>query len=498
MRVLLIVCLLLVGCGSSEDDPAGGGGGGGKGGESAGRGGSGGMDESDSGRGGAGGGGSGGRAGSGGSGGGDARRGMIRLVPNIVAGSRTGSDSSGIGSSQSALRVGSPSAATLLSLKYYVTSIQLCQQVELSGSGFSSTQGCIDLYRNQTPESPDYAEYTVSEAQADTTAGRYIDLMSSEGQAALRRPVNVEVAVPGADAFDDPSADDDSDAGVVEDDAPPEAYRFGLINFYRPIKVTAEFPIIGEPGQYFRTKAVTRIQEMPGVGGGLGTERVEIGDTLAGPTEETVYSLSNGGALFTFQKPFVITQADIDAEAEIKVDLVFNPDHFGQAYETDCSADVRAVICDPANGVALEMPFVRMNPVPRKAGERTRKEVYLLDYETYSQLRIELYYNDADPEAGIQGVDVALVYKSNANEADVTSFNIIASNFVSQVGSVRTDNASVALMDYRREVNLKGLRRRQAGTATVRCLFTGSLCPSLGVEIDRAYTYEGDVVVSSD
>jgi hypothetical protein len=45
---------------------------------------------------------------------------------------------------------------------------------------------------------------------------------------------------------------------------------------------------------------------------------------------------------------------------------------------------------------------------------------------------------------------------------------------------------------------LEGLRRRQSGTATIVCRFTGSLCPTLGAELQRAYTYVDDVIVSSD
>jgi hypothetical protein len=450
----------------------------------------------------AGGGGQGGAAANGGSQGGggsggehQSSSGMIRIVPNIVAGSQIGAPGgSGVGVKSEALRIGTPSATTLYSLKYYITSIQLCQDLEASGSGYSNTRGCIDLYNNLKPDSPDYDTYTVSAAQADTTEGHYIDLMSSAGQAALRTPVMVQL--PSPVSVDHP--DEDADAGVAVDDAPPGAFRYGLINFYRPIKVRAEFPIIGETDAMFRTKAVTMIHDIPGLNGGLGDERVDIGDTLMAPTEETVYMLNNGGVWFTFQKPFVITQDDIDAKAEIKLDLVFNPESFGQAYSADCTNDQRVVVCDPKNGVSIDMPYVHMSPVPRKAGEKTRKEIYMLDYDDYSQLRIELYYNDHDPEAGVQGVDLALVYRANAASASVSSFNTIASNFVAQRGSISGGDASVSLLDYQREVNLEGLRRRQGGTATIHCRFTGSICPSVGMDLQRSYTFVDDVVVSSD
>jgi hypothetical protein len=407
----------------------------------------------------------------------------IRMTPNVVAGTQAGSaaKSQGVGAAQSALRIGSPSGTDLKSLKYYITGIQLCQDVQLSGSGFSNTSGCIALY--QSPDgTPDYMTYTVAEAMADDAPGRYVDLMSADGQAALRRPVTLEVPV----------------AAEMADGGPSQAgaYRFGLINFYRPIKVTAEFPIIGHPGEYFRTRADTHVTVSTTPDGRFNSNKVQIGDTLSGPTEETTYMLDNGGALFTFQKPFVITQADIDAHADIKVDLVFNPENFGQAFESaSCADDRNASICDPLNNVVIDMPFVRMNPVPRKSGEQTRKETYLMDYDSDSKLRIELYYNDADEEAGIQGVDAAVVYEATARQPNN---NVIASNFVSQTGSVQSNDAAVTLMDYQHTPNLLNLVRRQDGTVTIHCLFAGTLCPMPGPDVTRAYRYLGDSVVSSD
>jgi hypothetical protein len=206
--------------------------------------------------------------------------------------------------------------------------------------------------------------------------------------------------------------------------------------------------------------------------------------------------LNNGGTLFTFQKPFVVTQADVDAQADIMIDLVFNPENFGQAYESqNCTDDQYSAICDPLNNVVIDMPYVRMNPVPRKGGEKTRKETYLMDYDTASKLRIELYYNDADPEAGVQGVDAAVVYDATAQMPDN---NIIASYYVSQTGSVQSHDANVTLMDSAHTPNLDGLIRRQDGTLTVHCIFTGAICPTPGGSVERAYHYMGDSVVSTD
>jgi hypothetical protein len=407
----------------------------------------------------------------------------IRMVPNVVAGAQSGL-SGDDDSPTSESRIGSGLAVNLKSLKYYVTSIQLCREAQLAGSGFSATEGCIQLYESDSRNPPDYNEYTIEEAQADNAPGHYVDLMTAEGQAALRRPVTLEVEV---------GKESGVDGGTPQYEG---AYHYGMINFYRPIKVTAEFPIIGEPGKYFRTRALDRVEAGPNLDGGFNSEKAVIGDTLSGPTEETTYMLNNGGALFVFQKPFVITQADIDAQNEIKVDLVFNPDNFGQAFEShNCLNEQYSAICDPLNNVVIDMPYVRMNPVPRKTGEKTRKETYLMDYAEHSKLRIELYYNDGDSEAGVQGVDTAVIYDEDAT---VPNNKTIAADFVSQTGSVSSNDASVTLMDYRHTPNLQGLLRRQDGTVSINCLFPGTICQTMGSTVTRAYKYVGDSMVSTD
>lgn len=93
-------------------------------------------------------------------------------------------------------------------------------------------------------------------------------------------------------------------------------------------------------------------------------------------------------------------------------------------------------------------------------------------------------------------MDTAIVHGPGV--PSMFSGNMIASNFVAQTGSVRSSDATVRLLDHRRMTNLSGLRRRQNGTATVHCLFTGSFCSSLGSEVSKAYSYVGDSVVSSN
>ena len=90
----------------------------------------------------------------------------------------------------------------------------------------------------------------------------------------------------------------------------------------------------------------------------------------------------------------------------------------------------------------------------------------------------------------------------NSSAADITACspdnNIIASNYVSQTGSVTSDDANVTLMDYAHTPNLEGLIRRHDGTLTIHCVFTGDVCPTAGGTSTRAYTYVSDTVVSGN
>ncbi|MBM4378344.1 MAG: hypothetical protein FJ086_03450 [Deltaproteobacteria bacterium] len=399
-----------------------------------------------------------------------------KVTANVVAGTALGTNGSGLSERRDGL-LASTSATSLLSLKYGIKTIQLCDDVQRSGSGYSNATGCAYIFRNANipDEQEFYRDYLVSSALADTTPGRYVDLLTPEGRAALKDP-------PGP--------------------VPAGTYRYGLINFLRPIRITAEFPVLGgQAGEVVRTRATTGT-ERADFEPTFPLERALVGDTRSSaPAEETTYMLNNGGALFAFASPFVLTDADISA-GDITMDLVFNPANFGQVVDGPqggCGADARTTLCDPANNLSFEMPFVRMSPVPRKAGEQTRKEVYLVDFETgasASQLRVELYYNAADPQKAVRGVDVALVYLPTAT---APANKNVDGSMLEQTGSLADGTATVTLKDYAGAPALSGILRGQSGTATFNCATpSGDVCPSIGSTAQRPYTFVEDVLVSAD
>ncbi|MDX2470692.1 MAG: hypothetical protein QNL04_08985 [SAR324 cluster bacterium] len=126
--------------------------------------------------------------------------------------------------------VGQATAANLSSLKYFIRDIKICQDLTVNGSGYSGQSGCIWLYTSAN--SPDYDTYLSDEAAADST--NYIDLMTTAGRAKLNKTVT-----------------------LTSDDA--GSYYWGVIDWYRPIKVTAQVTLNDTTSLY--TKSGTTVTE---------------------------------------------------------------------------------------------------------------------------------------------------------------------------------------------------------------------------------------------
>ncbi len=84
--------------------------------------------------------------------------------------------------------------------------------METNGTGFSNAEGCVELYDNQ---SVDYDMYGYAEARAETTPGRYFDLMDPTTLHSLNATVQVK----------------------------PGTYRWALATWNRPVRVQATVPL---------------------------------------------------------------------------------------------------------------------------------------------------------------------------------------------------------------------------------------------------------------
>lgn len=352
-------------------------------------------------------------------------------------------------------------ATSLKSLQYYISSVTICKEVTMNGTGYNGTSGCLTIYSNNV-ETAAYDNYSIAEAKADTNPDHYIDFMTVDGRLKLASQSVTLTA---------------EHAGL---------YKYGLVNFMRPIKIKAEYYDAAN-NLLFRTKDSTSL--VSGTVDGRTTQIPLTGDTTTGEAELLTLMNNNGGTVFPFARPFEITAEDIANNTNFVVDFVFNPANFSTASKMQgCSAPTSVAYntapIDVANCVYFDVPMGKLSPVPHKASDTIAKEVYLVDKgASAGKIRIELYYNSADTNKTILGVDISSVNPAPSSAA-VT--NIAASNVTeeAEIVSFFGYNTVSGALDFK---TLSGLKRGQGGTANVYCQYTGTGC----VDSAYTYTYEG-------
>jgi hypothetical protein len=196
----------------------------------------------------------------------------------------------------------------LESLQYFIQDISICQTATINGSGYNNKDGCITLYEGD--RTPNYDTFNAPEADADTNANHWIDLMDATSRAKLNKAISLN-------------------------SAHAREYNYGFVNWYRPIKVKAKVPI-GDGTVTLSTKTADSYRLDSGTGINSQFTSLVTDMTSAG-TELVTMVHSNGGSWFKFQKPFVITAADIESKASFNLDLVFNPEGIikGQIFNDD-------------------------------------------------------------------------------------------------------------------------------------------------------------------
>ena len=376
-----------------------------------------------------------------------------------------------------AASAGQTTATSLKSLKYYVQNVQICKDVQTQGSGFSGTSGCIEIYSNPDANNDAYQNYDISTAMADTSEDHWIDFMSATSRAKLTA----------------------SPTTLTSDNT--GNYYFGLINFIKAIKIDAEFKDSSGSTQFY-TKTPAASEIITDTADQFGKKQhltFTTTDPRVGPSSEMTVMNNNGGTLFRFLSPISISDADIDAGTGFKVDFVFNPDNYAGA-----SGELGTVTGNCVDGIApnicggYDIPMGKLAPVPHKDGEAVKKEIYLVsNFGANQDLRIELYYNDADSTKAIMGVDRSIVIKSGASQTNDMGMPYLYR--ASEAGGVVTfydyNNATNA-MD---RVSLGNLTRRANGTAILPCPGQGAFgnqCTNSSDEITMTYTYVGTQTVS--
>jgi hypothetical protein len=302
-------------------------------------------------------------------------------------------------------------------LEYFLTSLQLCADVTTNGTGFSGTEGCVEVYGNQTV---DYNSYGYTEARGDNVPGNYFDLMDPATLTALNQSVPVE-------------------AGT---------YQWALANWNKPVRVQAMIPLSG--GGSLFTRDGDRV--LPN---GFAFTQTTA-DLTSGPAELAITDLNNGGTWFRLQRPVVIPENG----GSYTLSLVFNPDRLIKASASGAS---NASIQDTSTVVrGIYVPLLDLTPVLHQTADAVRKESYVLTGADQFSIRLELYSVDSDPEHAIVGADVKTLYTAG------TTLNLMHPMKISFLATADDGSTTFEIWDH--SPMIEGFTRSAVGgTVTLDC-----------------------------
>jgi len=283
-------------------------------------------------------------------------------------------------------RAGAASASGLESLKYQISSISICEGLETNGgSGFSNPTGCLELYRSSVT-APTYGLGDDFSALANAARGRdegYVDLLSESSRAQLA-------------------------GSTVLTHEHVRSYHYGLINWALPIKLKASIAM-SDGSRLYTRDGVTKSEQL-GVDNYRNYFTEPTTPLTQAPAEEAVVLLPNGGNWFQFQRPFTITDADIDEARAFVLDLVFNPEGIVRGY-SDSYAHGSISQRDPAGAHLhdITVPMLDLAPLAHRSTEALMRESYRGSVRVGDHafdMRVELYYVEGDTSGTVYGVDV--------------------------------------------------------------------------------------------
>jgi hypothetical protein len=366
----------------------------------------------------------------------------------------------------------------LESLEYYIFSVQICESLQPSGSGFNNPSGCLELYSgDRAAYSYDLdGDWTSLAETARASDTGFVNLLDPASRAALggTTPLRTEHV---------------------------RSYNYGIITWSLPIKVKATIPLAD--GTFLYTHdGVTRVQT-------VGADSVldyftapNIALDVA-PADKAVVILGNGGNWFKFQNPLSITQADIDQKRQWVLDLVFNPEGIVKGFSGDGST--RANIRDHNEAGAtlrgINVPMLDLAPVPHRTAEQVVRESYIARLNVNGSAfdaRIELYSVEGDPNQSVYGVDAKTL---------VTPLGTSVPPEMTKISSILTEgDGSLSFRSFNDTPVITGFRRvaEELGTthASIVCATNSDragaeggaaivmdVCPS--ASIDATFTLVG-------
>lgn len=366
--------------------------------------------------------------------GGDPGTGKITAkFKSLTSGSITDQLSAGLPFTLNDFGAASVGAGGLTSFKMYISSIQFCEDLTVNGSGYSNPTNCTTVYENGDDN---YDSFDVAAAEA-VGAGKYFDLLSASGRAAMTSEVTLD----------------------------PGTYNVGIINWYRPIKVTAAVPLKNGDTLYTKSCPSTGACEVTGMD--------------AAPAEESIVDFNNGGTWMKFLKPLVV-----DGTEDFTIDLAYDLDQRifgGEDISNGMVLQPTGCGASDTGYCGIYMPILRLVPVAHKASESTVVETYEMGGASAEwKIRVDVYYNSGDADKAVLAADL---FPIPTNDVDSS---IAAGVYVYTVSE--TDGVTT-FKDVDGNPQLSDFTRADSGTAKLKCPSGASLvgCPA-GTTVDLTWS----------
>ncbi len=325
--------------------------------------------------------------------------------------------------------------ANLESLRYYITSISICESLEVQGSGYNNPTGCLELYKRELGAlSYDLnGDWRPLADVARASDEGYVDLIGSRSALASQTPITHEHA---------------------------HAYNYGIIGWALPVKVRASVPL-SDGTTLYTHDGTTAFDTNPD--GYRAYYTAPSTPLTAGPAQDAVVILPNGGNWFKFQTPLTITASDVEEKRAFVLDLVFNPQGIVNgiaAQGTQGNISQRAA--DGTRQFEITVPMLDLAPVPHRADQRVLRESYVgatsADGNAFD-VRIELY--SIDGEDTVYGADVKTLINGASTGVPPS---IAKASFVD-----READGSLSISSWKHTPVITGLRRGASSHVTLKC-----------------------------
>ncbi len=308
-------------------------------------------------------------------------------------------------------------AGGLTSFQMYFREIKICNSLTVSGSGYSGQSGCSTVYSNLSDayEITNTAQAATSfnrAAAASASTGKYFDVLSAADRTSLTTAATVSAG----------------------------EYNYGVIEAHHWVKVNAK---VNSTTAVCTTSATVTDTDSTGGDGVVTTNSISSDVTSCGSPAEAMVWLGTANTSFKFLRPFTVAGGDT-----VELDLAFN-----LAQQVKGGAAGGNYNYKTSGGVGLQVPMLRMVPVPRKSTETTKVEQYLLTPASSAdwQLRVELYYNSADADKTVLAAMITPVQTtSGTSNVDLSTFSLYAYS-VAQSGTTVTfkswDDSTSLILD---------------------------------------------------